>query len=163
MLISADKILLSSAIKSGLWPEENIVGPLLCQVLILSDDTILPWLNHMNAAKHVQHMHTVYTTGLAPLFLLLCRRCSLTPDPWLCLSFLRRCHIPQQPHPPHRAGPVPAADHHRTASLVLPQVNSPALQGLAHLTSTPPWASLTGRQPGSGAELRVTNTSSFSH
>lgn len=62
--------------------------------------------------------------------------CSL--NLWFCLSFfLRRCHILQPPHPPHRAGRVPAAAHHRTASLVLPQVNSPTLWRSHPLRLTP--------------------------
>lgn len=82
----------------------------------------------------------------------------------LCLSFLRRRHVLQSPHPPHCTGPVPAAAHHRTASLVLPQVNSPTPRKDSPASPhTLPGASLTGCEPVSGAELRVTNASSFSH
>lgn len=116
----------------------------------------------MNAAAH---MHVYESSSLHPSSFLF-----VDGAPWpprLCLSFfLRRRYHPQPTHPPHRAGPVPAAAHHRTASLVLPQVNSATQRGLAHLTSPHPpthRASLTGCEPGSGAELRVTNTSSFSH
>lgn len=116
-----------------------------CFDFALSTDAIL------NAAKHLQQM-LIYRWPCAPLPAPLL---TVFPDPRLCLSFfLRRRHIPQPPHPPHRAGPVPAAAHHRAASLVLPQVNSPALQGLTHLTSTPPWASLTGCEPGSGGRAQ---------
>lgn len=118
--------------------------------------------------KHMQPSiaHTTICTHIVVLAPLPLPASLLTvlPDPQLCLSFfLRRRYVPQQPHPPHRAGPVPAAAHHRTASLVLPQVNSPTLRGLTHLTSPPPRGSPTGCEPGSGAELVVTNTSSFSH
>lgn len=124
----------------------------------------IKWCNIPTAESHecsqafAAHAYSIHDWPCSPLPASVL---TALPDPWLCLSFLRRCHIPQPPHPPHRAGPVPAADHHRTASLVLPQVNSPGPAGTRapHLTSPPPWASLTGCQPGSGAELRVTNTS----
>lgn len=144
MLISLDITVLKPVIKSGLWPEDKMGGVLLCQ---LFDNRAFA---HTNICT--------YIVGLSPLFP--ASLLTVLPDPRLCLSFfLRRRSIPQQPHPPHRAGPVPAAAHHRTASLVLPQVKSPTLRGLTHLTSPPHplpslglavwlWARLGGRAQG---------------
>ncbi len=134
---------------------------------VLSVNAVHTRLKHLNAAKHL-HTHAHISSALPPLpASLLTVLPNPPPPPRLCLSFfLRRRFILQLPHPLHRAGPVPVAAHRRTASLVLPQVKSPTPQGVTHLTSPhpPPRASpLTGCEPGSGAELGVTNTSSFSH
>lgn len=125
----------------------------------------------MNAAKHIctqKHMPPSFPSSLlmfAPW------------PPWLCFSFfLRRRYILQSTHRPYRAGPVPAADHHRTASLVLPQVKEKQKQKQKkeknpHPAKTRPprpptflhLPSPNGPEPESEAELGVTNTSSFSH
>lgn len=87
---------------------------------------------------------------------------SALPDPWALPLLLRRRSVPPPTHPPPCAGSVPAAAHHHAASLVLPQVNAAAHRTSASPAPLPP-PPTPGCEPGLGAELRVTNTSSFSH
>lgn len=90
---------------------------------------------------------------------------------WYCsfnlYSILRRRKISQPPNPSHCAGCIPAGAHLHTVGLVHPQVkkkkkkkqiqNQETLQPLAWLAFPP----FPGEEPSTGAELEVTNTSSF--
>lgn len=141
MLITVDKILQRPVIKSALWPQECAGGATVSIYLMSSCSA------HMNAAEHFRaHTDTRYQP--CPLFLLLCWRCYLTPGSAFPSPLSRRSR-PQPPHPPYCAGCVPAAAHHRIASVVLPQVKTSTPVGFNYLTlfpptPTPPCPSLTG-------------------
>lgn len=155
MLSNILSIEIRPVIKSALWPQEFTGGALLHQVFMWWVHVMHTWMLQTICA----HRHIYYQS--CSLFLLLCWWFYLTPGSDFPSPLNRRHRYPI--HHPHCAGCVPAHPHHRTASLVLPQVKTPTLLGFSYFTLSlsllfTHWllARLRGR-------ALVTNTSSFSH